>query len=76
MKTLKRGLFVVVAISSLGLSAARADQPHMKRALEHLRAARAEREHAEHNKAGWRQRAVNHVNQAIEATENGIRAGR
>jgi len=54
----------------------RADQPHMVRALEHLRAARGELQRAEHNKAGWRQRALRNVDQAIADTENGMKAGR
>jgi hypothetical protein len=54
----------------------RADQPHMRRALEHLRAARSELQRAEHNKAGWRQRALRNVDQAINDTEAGMKAGR
>ena len=54
----------------------RADQPRMRRALEHLRAARAELDRAEHNKGGWRARAIRNVDQAIADTENGMRAAR
>ena len=56
----------------MGLNSARADQPHMKAALEHLRAARAELQMAEHDKGGWRVRAVRNVNQAIADTEKGM----
>ena len=48
----------------------------MDRALEHLRAARAELQAAEHNKAGWRVRAIENTERAIRETENGIAAGR
>jgi hypothetical protein len=70
-------------IMILGLAAicafnvtARADQPHMRRALEHLRAARAELQAAEHNKAGWRMRALENTDRAISETERGMAAGR
>ena len=76
MKTLRRSLFVVIAVSSFGLGSAQADQPHMRRALEHLRAARAELERAEHNKGGWRIRAINNVEKAIADTENGMKSAR
>ena len=54
---------------------ARADQPHMRRALEHLRAARAELQAAEHNKGGWRVRAVQNTDTAITETQNGMALG-
>lgn len=76
MKMLKSTLFVVIAVSALNISSARADQAHMRRALEHLRAARAELERAEHDKAGWRIRAISQVDKAIADTETGMRAGR
>jgi hypothetical protein len=76
MKTLRNAVLVVMAISALNISSVRADQSHMHRALEHLRAARAELERAEHNKNGWRVRAVKSVDQAIAETENAIRTAR
>lgn len=76
MKTLKSTLFVIIAVSALNINSASADQPHMKRALEHLRAARAELERAEHNKGGWRLRAISNVDKAISDTENGMRSAR
>jgi hypothetical protein len=76
MKTLKRTFIVVIAVSALNLGTAWADQPHMRRALEHLRAARAELQRAEHNKGGWRLRAIRNVDQAIGDTENGMRTAR
>jgi hypothetical protein len=72
-KTLRSGAVILVAIAAMGFNSAHADQPHMKRALEHLRAARAELQSAEHNKGGWRVRAIKNVDQAINDTENGMR---
>ena len=74
MKTLAK-LAIVLSISAIGLNFAQAGQPHMDRALEHLRAARAELQSAEHNKGGWRVRAIGNVDRAIHETENGIAAG-
>ena len=48
----------------------------MERALEHLRAARAELQAAEHNKGGWRLRAIENTDRAIAETERGIAVGR
>jgi len=48
----------------------------MERALENLRAARAELQIAEHNKGGWRVRALENVNRAIADTERGMAFGR
>jgi len=76
MKALRNTVLVVMAMSALTLTSARADQPHMQRALQHLRAARAELERAEHNKGGWRSRAIHNVDQAIADTENGIKTAR
>ena len=56
----------------MGFSSVRADQPHMHAALEHLRAARAELRMAEHDKGGWRAKAVEHVERAIVETERGM----
>lgn len=72
MKTSRIAIGVITAISAIGLSSAQADQPHMRRALEHLRAARAELQIAEHDKGGWRVRALKNVDQAIADTERGM----
>ena len=74
MKTIKLTIVALIAISAFNLTA-RADQPHMRRALEHLRAARAELESAEHNKGGWRIRAIENTNRAIAETERGTAVG-
>lgn len=71
MKTLKTTIVILLSISTLGLSSAFARQPHMDRALEHLRAARAELMVAEQNKGGWRERAIANVDRAIADTERG-----
>jgi hypothetical protein len=42
------------------------NQPNMQAALDHFRQARAALDRAEHNKGGWRDRA-------IQAADNGIR---
>jgi hypothetical protein len=69
MKTIT---LILLSISVLSVSSAYADQPRMRRALEHLRAAKAELQAAEHNKGGWRDRAIHNVNQAIADTERGM----
>jgi hypothetical protein len=76
MKTLRVSFVVVVAIAAMGLNSVRADQPHMRRALELLRDARAELQSAEHDKGGWRVAAIRNVNQAIADTERGMRFDR
>lgn len=75
MKILTTTIIGLIAISAFNMTA-RADQPHMRRALEHLRAARSELEIAEHNKGGWRLRAIDNTNRAIHETENGMAVGR
>jgi len=75
MKTFKTTIIALVAISAFNMTA-RADQPHMRRALENLRAARAELQAAEHNKGGWRIRAIENTDRAIHETENGMAVGR
>lgn len=75
MKTIKMSIIALMAVSAFNLTA-RADQPHMRRALEHLRAARAELQAAEHDKGGWRVRALENTDRAIRETENGMAVGR
>jgi hypothetical protein len=72
MRTFKTAIIVITAVSALGLGSARADQPHMKAALEHLRAARAELQRASHDKGGWRMRAMKNIDQAIADTQQGM----
>jgi hypothetical protein len=75
MKTLTTTIIALIAVAAFNTTA-RADQPHMRRALEHLRAARAELQSAEHNKGGWRLRAIDNTDRAIRETENGMAVGR
>ena len=49
----------------------KADQPHMQRALDLLRQARAEIQAASATKGGHRVTAVEHINRAIEQLEKG-----
>lgn len=65
-------MVLVAAVAAMSVGSARADQPHMRRALEHLQAAKAELQAAEHDKGGWRVRAIKNVNQAISDTQNGM----
>ena len=77
MSDLERGMKILTIISLIAISGfmaptARADQPHMRSALEHLRAARAELRVAEHDKGGWRMHALEHTDRAIRETERGM----
>lgn len=72
MKTPRAGLISVAAVVAINASSVKAYQPHMRRALEHLRAARAELQSAEHDKGGWRVQAIKNANQAIDDTERGM----
>ena len=47
------------------------NQGNMAAALAHLRNARGWLDRAEHNKGGWRDRAIQSTNQAIAETERG-----
>jgi hypothetical protein len=76
MKTLKVGLVLLVASAAMNLQTMRADQPRMKDALHHLRAAREALVHAERNKGGHRERAIQLLDQAIAEVEAGISSGR
>ena len=77
MRNLGLGLLaaLVVAFGFLGGRAV-ADQPHMRVALDHLRAARADLESAERDKGGHRVRALRLVSGAIAEVENGIQFDR
>ncbi len=47
------------------------NQPNMQSALEQFRGARASLERAEHNKGGWRDRAILAADNAIRETKAG-----
>jgi hypothetical protein len=76
MKTLRTGLVLATIVAAMSVNSARADQPHMRGALEHLRAARTQLERAEHNKGGWRERALQNVDRAIHEVESGMAVAR
>jgi hypothetical protein len=63
-------------VASLGAQVASAagvcrNQPNMQAALEHLRQARAALDRAEHNKGGWRDRAIAATQTALDETNRG-----
>ena len=53
----------------------RVDQPHMERALDHLKDARNNLEQATPDKGGFRAKAIDLVNKAIDQVKLGIAAG-
>jgi hypothetical protein len=59
----------------LAMPATSADQPHMQRALDLLRDAKANLEAATSDKGGHRIRAIGFVNNAIDEVKKGIDAG-
>ncbi len=63
-------------VASVGVQVAHAEdachgQHHMQSALDHFKAARAELDKAEHNKGGWRDRAIQSADIAIRETNTG-----
>ena len=67
---------VAAFVGSVGIQVARAEgachnQPHMAQAKEYFRLARAELSSAEHNKGGWRDRAIEGADKALRETTNG-----
>jgi len=63
----------VIGLGGLVIGLAKAEpQPHMRTALEHLRAARQSLEKAEPDKGGHRVKAIEMVNGAIREVEAGI----
>jgi len=73
MKRVLIALLLTVAISA-GFFVGRvsADQPRMQAALEHLRLAKGELEHADRDKGGHREKALRLTNDAIAEVERGI----
>jgi hypothetical protein len=64
-----------VAIAGIGIARAQAaacnNQPNMSAALSSLRKARGFLERAEHDKGGWRVKAIQSTDVAIRETERG-----
>lgn len=72
----KRFVVMIVALGliiglAVGVWAER--QPHMRAALEHLRAAKAELEAASHDKGGHKIAALKAIDQAIEHVREGMK---
>ena len=73
-----RLVLLFVSLLVLGTFAVRAysmPQPNMEAALGYLQQAKAALERAEHNKGGFRVKAIGHVDQALGAVREGIAAG-
>jgi hypothetical protein len=69
-----RGILMGVLAGTMlfGANLAMAEQTNMEIALGHLQEAKAALERAEHNKGGHREKALEHVNQAINQVQAGI----
>ncbi|HVN76383.1 MAG TPA: hypothetical protein VMT19_08710 [Thermoanaerobaculaceae bacterium] len=65
-------LCAVVLVAGFMVGRAAAAQPHMEAALDHLRAAKAQLEEAEHDKGGHRVKAIELVNEAISEVRLGM----
>ena len=78
MKTIWKSLALVVLLGVFAApvtmaTASMEEQPHMRSALEHLRAAKAELQQAEADKGGHRVAAIKATDEAIHHTEEGIK---
>jgi hypothetical protein len=65
------GLVACVGIQVASAAGVCHDQPNMAASLSMLRSARSSLEKAEHNKGGWRVKAIEATNVAIAETERG-----
>ena len=65
------GLVASVGVRTASAEGACHNQPNMQAALEHLRGARASLDRAEHNKGGWRDRAIAATDNAIKEAVKG-----
>src|SRR6266542_3675026 len=78
--TLRRLALLVGALALVGLTfwagrASAVPQPSMESALGHLEQAKAALERAEHNKGGFRAKALHLTSEAIVAVREGIAVG-
>jgi len=69
-------LSIAAFVGSVGVQAAMADgachnQPNMEAARQALKSARAALDRAEHNKGGWRDRAIGAADNGIRETQAG-----
>ncbi|HEX4461705.1 MAG TPA: hypothetical protein VIA18_27180 [Polyangia bacterium] len=69
------GVMALLVVTFLAGRASAMPQPNMQAALGHLEQAKESLEHAEHNKGGFRAKAVQLTNEAIAATKEGIAMG-
>jgi hypothetical protein len=77
MKNILKALALVVMLGAFAAPISMAapvveEQPHMRAAIEHLKAARAELEQAEADKGGHRAAAIKATDDAIHHTQEGI----
>jgi hypothetical protein len=73
MRDLRTTVLLGAALLGIGLAApARADQPHMDKALNLLRQARNQLQAAETNKGGHRDKAIEATDRAINQVQAGI----
>lgn len=69
-------VFALALVTSLSpCSFAQQNQPHMRAAIQHLEAAKAELQRAEHDKAGHREKALQLTDDALREVNEGIAAG-
>ena len=69
------GALALVALTFVAGRASAVPQPSMESALGHLEQAKAALERAEHNKGGFRAKALQLTSQAIVAVREGIAVG-
>ncbi len=69
------GGVVLLALTFLAGRASALPQPNMQAALGHLEQAKESLERAEHNKGGFRVKAIELTNQAIASVKEGIAMG-
>ena len=77
MKPILKALALVVMLAAFAAPVSMAtpsveEQPHMRSAIEHLKAARAELEQAADDKGGHRAAAIKATDEAIHHTQEGI----
>jgi len=75
-KTMIAAAFGGTLALGAAIGVAVADQPLMHSALDNLRDARRNLEHASHDKGGHRESAIGYVDQAIHEVQEGIRFDR
>ena len=72
MNKFKTALSVVAVFAAMNATSLMADQPRMQKAIELLRAARAELQAASPDKGGHRLAALENITEAIKHIEKGM----